>query len=153
MVAKKLVAGTLQRYWRVSRGLTLGAQACVLDANNRVLLIRHTYRAGWHFPGGGVERGESVSLALARELKEEAGVFLTAEPQLFAIYSNARYFTGDHIALYVVRNWRQPQVPAANHEIAEQAFFAHADLPAAINPPTRDRITEVLDGRQPAELW
>lgn len=143
----------LQRYWRLSRGLTLGAQGCVIDGENRVLLIRHTYRPGWHFPGGGVEKRESVGAALARELHEEAGILLDGEAELFGLYANMTFFPGDHIALFVIRQWRQPAVPLPNHEIAEQGFFRHDALPADVNPPTRERILEILEGRQRAENW
>ena len=37
-----LTKAVIHPWFRVSRGLTLGAQGCVLDASNRVLLIRHT---------------------------------------------------------------------------------------------------------------
>ena len=82
MPSHRIISKLLQRYWRLSRGLTLGAQAAVVDPDGRILLIRHTYHPGWHFPGGGVERMEPVEVALARELDEEAGVALTGNPEL-----------------------------------------------------------------------
>ena len=153
MPVAKFVTRGFQRYWRISRGLTLGAQGCVLDASNRVFLIRHTYRPGWHFPGGGVEKRETVHTALARELDEEAGILIDGRPELFSIYGNGQLFPGDHIALFVVRSWRQPRIPKPNAEIAEQGFFARDQLPSALNPPTFRRINEILDASAPAEMW
>ena len=153
MPVAKFVTRGFQRYWRISRGLTLGAQGCALDASDRVLLIRHTYRPGWHFPGGGVEKHETVETALVRELDEEAGILVDGRPRLFGIYANSHLFAGDHIALFVVRSWRQPHVPKPNAEIAEQGFFARDHLPSTTNPATVRRINEILDASAPAEMW
>jgi ADP-ribose pyrophosphatase YjhB (NUDIX family) len=150
---KFLVTKSLQRYWRMSRGLTLGAQGVVLDAQSRVLLVRHTYRPGWHFPGGGVEKGESVLAALTRELDEEAGVALDGPPDLFAIYSNAAAFPGDHIVVFVVRRWRRLRLPEPNREIAEHGFFAASSLPEGTVAPVQRRLAEVLGAGSAAEAW
>lgn len=148
-----LVNKALQRYWRISRGLTLGAQGLVLGEDRSILLVRHTYRSGWHFPGGGVERHETTEQALARELKEETGIILTGPVDLFGLYANFRVFPSDHIALYVVRHWEQPQSPRPNHEIAEQAFFGRDGLPPDLSAATHRRILEVLDGEPRGGMW
>lgn len=152
-VITKSVTKTLQFYWRQTRALTMGAQGMVVDEAGRVLLIRHTYRPGWHFPGGGVEAGETVELSLARELEEEAGVTLIEPPQLFGIYANFAAFPNDHIALFVVRKWHQKSVPAPNREIAEQCFVAADDLPEGTIGGVQRRLAEVLGGQNRQEFW
>lgn len=153
LAERRFISGILQRYWRISRGLTLGAQGVVIDKRNRVLLVRHGYRPGWHFPGGGVEKNEPMELALRRELMEEAGIAIEGKPELFGIYANFVTFPNDHVGLFVVRHWRQASVPKPNVEIAEQGFFDLQSLPDAINRATRARLSEILEGQPQSANW
>jgi 8-oxo-dGTP pyrophosphatase MutT (NUDIX family) len=143
----------LHAYWRFSRGMTLGVRAVVIDAQDRVLLIKHSYVEGWHFPGGGVEPGETMLAALTRELREEGGIALDGAPVLHGMFFNGRVSRRDHVALYVVRDFRQAEKPQPNFEIVDHGFFPRDALPEGTTPATRARLAEIFDGTPVSETW
>ncbi|MGP0092825.1 MAG: NUDIX domain-containing protein [Xanthobacteraceae bacterium] len=143
----------LHLYWRLSRGMTLGVRAVVVDDVGRVFLVKHSYVAGWHLPGGGVEPDETALVALARELREEGNIEVTSVPQLHAVYFNEHVSRRDHVILFVVRAFRQIAAPVPDREIIAHGFFAPQALPPDTTISTRARIAEVLDAAPVAERW
>ncbi len=153
-----MIRRLMHLYWRVSRGLTLGVRALVLDPQGRVFLVKHSYVPGWHLPGGGVEPGETLLSALTRELKEEGNIDIATDgpgkpPELYAMYYNDRDSDRDHVVLYVVEDFSQSAPPQKNHEIVDHGFFAPDNLPEDTSPGTRARLNEVLSGAKTAERW
>lgn len=61
---------------------TVGAICIIERSDGRVLLVRHSYRSRWGFPGGLVNRNEEVADAARREAREEVGldIELVGEP-------------------------------------------------------------------------
>lgn len=63
-----------RRLIRVS-GRSLGVSAIIPDTMLRqVLTLRSRLHGSWGFPGGAVQRGESIYEAVARECQEELGL-------------------------------------------------------------------------------
>jgi len=148
-----LIRRVFHFYSRFARGMTLGARAVVLDGENRVFLVKHSYVSGWHLPGGGVETGETFLDSLKRELVEEGRIEMTGEPLLHGLFFNRRVSPRDHVAVYVVREFTQDRLPEPNHEIVACGFFGPADLPPETTRGTRQRIAEVLENRPLIEDW
>ena len=143
----------LHLYRRLAHGTTTGVRAMVIDGAGRVFMVKHSYVPGWHLPGGGVDGGESVVAALARELYEETNIKLVGEPKLHGVFFNNRESRRDHVAMYVVRDFVQERQPEPNYEIVAHGFFALDALPEDTARATRARIAEVFNGVAVSELW
>jgi len=133
--------------------MTLGVRGIVVDAEGRVLLVRHTYTPGWHFPGGGVEKGETAVLSMQRELKEEAGI--EAAPgaiRLLSVHANHSFFPNDLVLVYRIDAWTQGAATSQG-EIAEVRFVDPLMPPEDVSPGTRRRLDEIFAGADTSEHW
>ena len=133
--------------------LTIGVRIIVIDQENRVLLVRHTYAPGWHFPGGAVDRQETMAEAAVRELREEALIATSDAPELLGVYLNLTENKSDHIAVFVARGWDRIEGKSRPLEIAEAEFFPVRDLPKGTTGGTRRRLNEHLDGVAKSPRW
>ena len=137
----------------LTRPMTLGARIAAFDDAGRLLLVKHGYVPGWHFPGGGVDPGESVEQAAVRELREEANVEVADRPVLHGVFFNRRASRRDHVVVYVARGVRQNAPRAANWEISAAAFFETTALPLDVSGAVVERLREIQGLAKPAQFW
>jgi len=120
------------------------AVGIVQDRQGRVLVSRRAadaHQGGlWEFPGGKVEPGEAIEMALAREFREELGVEVLASEALMRI----EHDYGDKQVCLDVRRVTQWQGEACGLEGQPLAWQLPEDLrdwafPAA-NAPILNRL-------------
>jgi 8-oxo-dGTP pyrophosphatase MutT (NUDIX family) len=122
--------------------LMVGAAILVVDAENRLLLMKRSDSGLWGPPGGATEPGEYVEAAAKRETAEETGLEI-GEMALFGVFSGPelyyKYPNGDEVynvtIVYLSRDFRGEV--ATNDEHTEFDWFARDDIPAPeyISPP------------------
>ncbi len=144
------------RTWRRARGArTLGVRGLVLDRDDRVALVLHTYLDGWYLPGGGVHPGESYDRALARELREEIGLDVFRIERVLGVYHDTVTLKDDHVVAYVVRTDGSalPLKTSDPFEIQAIEWFALDNLPEELSPATARRISEFKAGMTGGGAW
>ena len=143
----------LHAWFLIRRPMTLGARAIVLDGHGGVLLVRHTYVADWHLPGGGIEPGETAADCVRREVREEANVEIGPDMALHGLFYNEQVSRRDHVAVYVCRMARRLGPGAGGREIAAADFFPLDAPPMGVTPGTARRLEEWRTGAVASSRW
>lgn len=143
-----------RQLWRLSRPTTLGVRVIATTPEGGVVLVRHAYVAGWHLPGGGVERGESFMRGAARELEEEGGYFTREEDlRCFGVYANIDEFKSDHVILVVTEKITPSLRTASRFEIVESRLFPLQSLPTDLAAGSARRLDEYLGRETIRATW
>lgn len=136
------------------RGKVVGARALVFRENQgepEVLLIRHTYNAGWYTIGGEVDKSELPLEAIKREIYEEAGVKALKDPIFFGVYHSTYRNRDDYVFFYIVKEFVLEEF--SSPEIEEAKWFRLDALPKDVSPSTIRRIEEYYQGIPMTGKW
>ena len=144
--------GPARLWWRLRRPSHEGALVAVWTLDERLLLVRQSYRAYWTLPGGGVRQGETPSTAGARELAEEIGI-VASPGQLVPAFqvSGAWDFRRETVHILELRlphaSLGPPPVQPDGREVIAARFTAQADLASlALSPPVAGYVAALRDG-------
>ena len=128
----------------------MATSAVIFDEAGRVLLTRRRDTGLWCLPGGIMEPGETVSEAVAREVREETRLGVTPF-QLLGVYSDPDVLltypdgTLHHPVVLCFRCRIDAGPPGPTDEASELGFFAPGELPPIV-PAHRQRLADAGTG-------
>jgi 8-oxo-dGTP diphosphatase len=113
-------------WWRLARPRHEGVVVAVF-VRSALLLVRASYRAGWHLPGGGVRRDEMPEAAARRELAEEIG--LTASALLPAgVICGSWDGRRERVHFFELQLVEEPELQLDNREIIAARLTSPSEL-------------------------
>lgn len=113
--------------------IRLGCSAAIFDEQGRVFLTRRADNGQWCLPSGGMESGESVTEACAREVWEETGlqvrvrrlVGVYSHPDQLTVYQDGNMF---HIVALHFEADIVDGTPALSNETTDFGFFSLEEI-------------------------
>lgn len=150
IAALRLAHAVRMRWWKLSRARVSGVRVVVLDADSRVLLIRHSYGSPhWMLPGGGMKRGEDALKTAAREVLEEAGLAITDAVEIGMVTDMLHGANND---VRVVAGWTDGLPKPDGREILAAAFFALDALPPGMSAKLPPLLPGYITAAEAARL-
>lgn len=127
----------------------VGVVGLVDDGTGRVLLLEHRFRTPhrWGLPGGFIKRGEPLRAALERELREETGLLVTADPHVLDVELND---AGGYLSIAMAARAHPGATLALSGEILDGGWFAPDALPPGTYPYHAAVIQRVAHARSTA---
>jgi ADP-ribose pyrophosphatase YjhB (NUDIX family) len=118
--------GRLAIVHTLAPSFTVGSICIVERDDGHLLLVRHSYRDRWGFPGGLLQRGEGPDQGAAREAREECDIAIevVGEPAVVVEPKPRRVDI-----IYRCRTDEPANARAIRPEVVEVAWFPADELP------------------------
>lgn len=135
-------------YWDSLPKKRMGAGCLFSDEQNRVMLVKPTYKPDWEIPGGIVELNESPKQCCQREVREELGIEKDIGGLLVVDYNSQMegrteslmfIFNGGVLTASEIKSIQIPR-----DELREFRFFTHEILPDEMMSILRIRVLMVV---------
>lgn len=131
--------------------LIVGSTVLVMDAHNRLLMMKRSDNGNWGVPGGAMELGETTEETARRELFEETGLEV-GELTLFGVFSGKelyyRYPSGEevyNVSIVYLAHDVHGTVKLFDGEHYDSQYFDLTDLPENVSPPIKPILRKLLD--------
>ena len=128
--------------------------AAIAVRDGAILLVRHEKHGEryWLLPGGGVDFGETLPEALAREVREETGLAIEVGDLVFVHDSIPPDRHRHQVNLYFMASVGEgePRIAQPDERLVEARFVPKDDLPRlALYPDVREPLAAVLSNGPP----
>ncbi len=142
----------LRFWWRLRRPVRIeGAQVAVWH-DGQILVVRHSYIAGYGLPGGRFKRGEDPKQAARRELAEELSIVVEPE-QLTACGTHSYAFEHGEVTghIFEYRPLERPALRIDQLEIVEARFLDVEEALSGTKSPHLRGYLERVGQRAPPD--
>ncbi len=103
----------------------IGVTGIIFNAQNEILLFKHSYRSHpWSLPGGYLKGGEHPKEGLEREIKEESGLVVSVDQSLKTRTDRDTALLDMCYTGILIGGEFTP-----THEVSEYGFFAPDQMP------------------------
>ncbi len=126
-------------YWLRLLNKPFESACCIIEYNNKILLVRNSYGdMKWVFPGGHSNKGESQEESVIREVQEEVGISLS-NVQKIGSYIGSETFE-KHTVNFFYSEVANPYFKIDESEIFEAAWFDWSSFPDPLSIDTKKII-------------
>ena len=131
--------------------LMVGSTVLVLDAQNRLLMMKRSDSGNWGVPGGAMELGETTEETARRELLEETGLEV-GDLTLFDVFSGKelyyRYPSGEevyNVSIVYLTHEVHGTVKLFDGEHYDFQYFDLANLPENVSLPIKPILRKLME--------
>ena len=131
--------------------LMVGSTVLVLDAQNRLLMMKRSDSGNWGVPGGAMELGETTEETARRELLEETGLEV-GDLTLFDVFSGKelyyRYPSGEevyNVSIVYLTHDVHGTVKLFDGEHYDFQYFDLANLPENVSLPIKPILRKLME--------